>query len=107
MNLNVGAIKISLTIGPRKISITGIITIGPGNVSITGLILIGPGNVSITNKITASIVIASDAELLLKPITVHYSPLQSITVHYSPLQLILNPPVNPYLLAPPIQESHL
>ena len=59
------AVKISLTIGPRNVSITGMITICQGNVSITGLILIGPGNVSITNKITASIVIASDAELLL------------------------------------------
>ena len=65
----------------------------------------------------------------LKIITIHYDPLQSITIHYKlvhvfvtilvqslqsitihydPLQMTkkdLNPPLNPYLLAPPILET--
>ena len=40
-------------------------------------------------------------------ITVHYNPLQSITIHYDWQKMALNPPLNPYLLAPPNQETGL
>ena len=35
----------------------------------------------------------------------HYSSLQSITIHYDSQKMALNPPLNPYLLAPPILET--
>ena len=46
--------------------------------------------------------------ILVKPlqfITIHYNPLQSITIHSKWLKMVLNPPLNPYLLAPPILET--
>ena len=30
-----------------------------------------------------------------------------ITIHYKSSKMVLNPPLNPYLLAPPIQETEL
>jgi len=47
-------------------------------------------------------------KFLLEPITSHSNPFKSIQVHSSsfrPSKLVLNPPLNPYLLAPPIQET--
>ena len=47
-------------------------------------------------------------KFLLEAITSHLNPFKSIQVHSSsfrPSKLVLNPPLNPYLLAPPIQDT--